>query len=156
MNFRNKANHQEPTQQNCNYIIMSWPKNITKHHITITWWPKSIKKHKKHQKTSLSIKVIFFDHFWSNLMFFIYLCFFFCSEAPPDLSTFLIDFDRFCDEIWCFFLCFFMFFDVFYVFWSFSKIRKRTPKRFPNNNFWSLLITFDHFWSLLIKIDQNL
>ena len=87
-------------------IIMLWPRNINKHHLTTTRPPKSIKKHKKtikkHQNTSTNIKTHQYDRFWSNLVFF--------------------------DVLWCrhlvfggLFWCFLMFLDVF---WSFLQNSK--------------------------------
>ena len=116
--------------------MMSWPKNITKHHMTTTWVPKSIKNHqkwskmiKKHQKTSQNITKHQSGRFWSNLI---------------KVWSFLMFFDLF----WCFLI-------VFDRFWSFLIIRKLPPNSFPPWQKRSLLITFDHFRSKSTKNDQK-
>ena len=122
--------------ESCNYIMMSWPKNITKHHMTTTWSPKSIKidqnrskNIKKHHKTSQNITKHQSDHFWSNLVF-----------------------------VWSFFdvfWCFLMFFDRFWSILIDFDHFKTVPELFFDHKKRSLLITFDQNRSKSIKNDQN-
>ena len=131
---------------------MSWPKNITKHHMTTTWSPKTIKidqktskNIKKHHKTSQNTKVIIFDRIWSSC------------------DLFLMFFDVF----WCFLIAFDRFWSILIIskpsFLSKSiKIDQKLSKSIKIDQNWSFLIDFDRFcsilivfWSILIEIARH-